>query len=89
MNAVLIDPADSVATVLTELAAGEEAEFARGETKERVTARQSIPKYHKIAVRDTARGERVIKYGQTIGLATKPIRTGEHVHTHNLSSDGR
>ena len=33
--------------------------------------------------------ERVIKYGESIGLATKPIRTGEHVHTHNLSSDGR
>ena len=89
MNAIMIDPADCVATVLTEVSAGTEVEFARGEGTVRVTAQQNIPRYHKIAVQDIARGERVIKYGETIGLATKPIRTGEHVHTHNLSSDGR
>ena len=89
MNAIMIDPADSVATVLTEVSAGTEVAFACGEEIIRVTARQNIPKYHKIAVRDMAHGERVIKYGESIGLATKPIRTGEHVHTHNLSSDGR
>ena len=89
MNAIIIDPSDSVATVLTEVSAGTEVEFACGEETVRVTAQQNIPRYHKIAVRDIARGERVIKYGETIGLATKPIRTGEHVHTQNLSSDGR
>ena len=89
MNAILIDPADSVATVLTETAAGTEIEFVRAAETVRVTARQNIPQYHKIAVRDMAQGERVVKYGETIGLATKPIRTGEHVHTQNLSSDGR
>lgn len=89
IHAILIDPADSVATVLTEAAAGTEVEYIRGEESVRVTARQDIPRYHKIAVRDTAKGGRVIKYGETIGLATKPIRTGEYVHTHNLSSDGR
>ena len=88
-NAILIDPADSVATVLQELAPGEDAVFLRGEETFRVTALQRIPRYHKIAVRDTAQGERVVKYEACIGLATKPIRAGEHVHTHNLSSDGR
>ena len=89
INAILIDPADSVATVLTEAAAGTEVMFVRGAETVRVTARQLIPQYHKIAVRDMAIGERVIKYGETIGLTTKPIQTGDHVHTQNLSSDGR
>ena len=89
MNAILIDPADTVATVLQETAAGTIVAFLRGEETVRVTASERIPQYHKIAVRETAAGERVIKYGETIGLATKPIHTGEHVHTHNLSSDGR
>ena len=89
MNAILIDPADNVATVLTEVSAGTEVEFACGEETVRVTARQTIPRYHKIAVRDLAQGERVVKYGETIGLATRPIYAGDHVHTQNLSSDGR
>lgn len=89
INAILIDPADSVATVLTEIAAGAEAVFLRNGAAVRVAAGQTIPRYHKIAVRETAKGERVIKYGETIGLARRPIRTGDHVHTDNLSSDGR
>ena len=89
MNAILIDPADSVATVLTHVEAGEIVEYVSGEETLRVEAGMPIPQYHKIAVRDMAIGERVIKYGETIGLATKPIQTGDHVHTQNLSSDGR
>ena len=89
INAILIDPADSVATVLTEIPAGGEAEFLCGEKTVRVTARQAIPRYHKIAVRETAQGERVIKYGETVGLATRSILPGDHVHTDNLSSGGR
>lgn len=40
---------------------------------------------HKIALRDIAEGEPVLKYGQTIGFASRPISIGEHVHTHNLA----
>ena len=42
---------------------------------------------HKLAVRDIVVGEKVIKYGAPIGSATRAIRRGEHVHTHNLQSD--
>lgn len=41
---------------------------------------------HKYALRDIAQGENVIKYGNPIGHATAPIKAGEHVHTHNLST---
>ena len=31
-------------------------------------------------------GENIIKYGEIIGKASKPIKTGEHVHVHNIES---
>ena len=49
-----------------------------------VTLKEDIPMGHKIALRDIAEGEKVIKYGFPIGVATAPIALGEHVHTHNL-----
>lgn len=47
--------------------------------------RQSVPRGHKLAVRDVAVGGPVRKYGQEIGRATAPIAVGDHVHTHNLA----
>ena len=46
-----------------------------------------IPAGHKFALRDIKAGEHVIKYGESIGKATKDIKEGEWVHTHNLKSD--
>jgi altronate hydrolase/galactarate dehydratase len=43
-----------------------------------------VPRGHKLAARAIAAGERVIRYGQTIGVATAPVAPGEHVHSHNL-----
>ena len=42
---------------------------------------------HKLARRDIALGEKVIKYGAAIGSATAAIRAGEHAHVHNIKSD--
>ena len=44
-----------------------------------------VPLGHKIAVSTIAKGERVRKYGQTIGFATESIQPGEWVHVHNLA----
>ena len=46
-----------------------------------------IPTGHKIAIREVRREENVIKYGASIGSATRDIRPGDYVHTHNLASD--
>ncbi len=45
-----------------------------------------IPAGHKFALRDIPEGEYVIKYGEIIGRATKDIKEGEWVHTHNVKS---
>ena len=52
----------------------------------RITAKQATPIGHKIALKDLAVGDTVIKYGEDIGKVVAPIAKGEHVHTHNLKT---
>ncbi|GGK04021.1 UxaA family hydrolase [Pseudomonas matsuisoli] len=49
-----------------------------------LTALDEIPSGHKIARRDLAVGDPVLKYGQVIGVASRPITAGQHVHVHNV-----
>lgn len=51
------------------------------------TAKSSIPYAHKIAIKTIHRGDHVVKYGESLGLATQDIQIGEHVHVHNLESE--
>ena len=44
-----------------------------------------VPYGHKIAVRDSKKGEPINKYGEEIGIARKD-KKGEYVHVHNLDS---
>jgi altronate hydrolase len=50
-----------------------------------VAARESIPVGHKVALVEIAEGECVRKYGHPIGIASRRIAAGEHVHLHNLA----
>ncbi|HLK62939.1 MAG TPA: galactarate dehydratase [Bryobacteraceae bacterium] len=49
-----------------------------------ILARERIPQSHKIAIRDLDKGEPVLRYGQSIGLANRAIRTGEWVREEML-----
>ena len=46
---------------------------------------KSIPVGHKIAIKPISSGKPVIKFGQPIGLASRNIKPGEHVHIHNMA----
>lgn len=85
VQAILIEAGDTVATVTADAAPGAAVEAVLGGTRLSLTALDPIPRWHKIAVRDMAAGEAVVKYGQPIGHALRDIRAGEHVHTHNLA----
>ena len=47
----------------------------------------SIPRFHKVALKDISEGEDVVEYGEVIGHATQNIAKGELVHTHNLATN--
>lgn len=73
---------DTVAVALVDLAAGDEVEMAGLH----VRLVEDIAAGHKIALKDHAAGQPVVRYGSQIGLATMAIGTGEHVHSHNLAT---
>jgi len=80
--AIRVDSKDDVAVALRPLEAGEVVEVAGA----KVSLHDPIPHGHKLALRDLAHGSPVHKLGWPIGEATRPIRTGEHVHTHNVKT---
>jgi len=86
-KAVQVDDGDNVATVTSDVSKGEEVEVLSPDGDVlRLRALDEIPFGHKIALTDLDRGEKVVKYGETIGVASRPIRAGSWVHTHNVES---
>jgi len=77
-----IHPSDNVAVALAPLAPGAALPLAGGV----VTAREPVALGHKLAVRPIVRGERIVKYGFPIGVATTDIPAGAWVHLHNLKT---
>ncbi|KQT42930.1 galactonate dehydratase [Aureimonas sp. Leaf454] len=75
-NTVRLDPADNVVTALRNLEAGAPVE--------ETATLALIPRGHKIASRAIPAGEKVVKYAQIIGYASRDIAPGEHVHVHNI-----
>lgn len=86
-NSVIIDPTDNVIIAIYPLKAGDTAVYALPDGSEASLAvAQDIPLFHKIARADIASGDKVVKYGEYIGVATADIASGEHVHVHNCAS---
>lgn len=82
-----IHESDNVATVLNDCVAGDAVTVKfRGRTAT-YTCLRDTPFGHKIAIRDIPAGEKVVKYGETIGSTTADITVGEWVHTHNVRDD--
>ncbi|MDE2515552.1 MAG: UxaA family hydrolase [Rhodospirillales bacterium] len=80
---LLLAPEDNIAVAREPLDAGSEIAVGGG----RVVLAAAIPRGHKIAVRAIAAGEKIVKYGAPIGVATRPIAAGAHAHLHNIRSD--
>ncbi len=88
INSILIHEADDVATALADLEKGDFGQFLLENEIVGVEIAETIPQYHKFAIRDIRRAEPVRKYGEVIGEALEDIRKGSHVHLHNLVSPG-
>ena len=81
-NAMIIDAKDNVAVAIEPIAKGDAAVYVCREVS--LPALEDITIYHKLATRDIAKGEPVVKYGEHIGIASSDIKAGEHVHVHNV-----
>ena len=50
----------------------------------KIKALEKIPFGFKLALSDINKGTKVIKYGETIGIASQNIKQGQLVHVHNI-----
>jgi altronate dehydratase small subunit len=87
-KAIQIDERDNVATVTGDVDAGAQLEVISpdGGVILKLKVSETIPFGHKLAIRPIKKGEVILKYGEIIGVASKPIPAGAWVHTHNIGS---
>ena len=84
-NAVRINTRDNVAVAVMDIKCGDPVTGIPGLA---LRAREDIKRNHKVALTEIRDNAPVIKYGETIGLASGNIQEGEWVHTHNLKTVG-
>jgi (2R)-sulfolactate sulfo-lyase subunit alpha len=83
------DRRDNVGVVVVEnLQAGDEmlCVITEDNSDFSLTARHDVPIGHKVALKDLAEGDTIIKYGEDIGRVIAAIATGDHVHVHNIKT---
>ncbi len=83
------NPEDSAGVIVVEDAkAGMELEGCVMDTDEtiHITALDTIPIGHKVAMGDIKNGDTIMKYGHDIGKAVADISKGGHVHVHNVKT---
>jgi len=82
------DAADTVGVAVVDIAAGTGLTGRDLSTNRPLTAKaaQDIPLGHKLALKDLAVGDTVIKYGCEIGKIVQPVKAGQLVHVHNLKT---
>lgn len=78
---IILHGRDNIAVAVRDLPAA--SEVAVGTAKIRLA--QPVRLGHKLALVRIPRGQRVLKYGQAIGVATEDIEPGQWVHSHNLT----
>lgn len=86
--AMIIDKRDHVATCIAQVKRGETVELMlNGRKTKKIKAKQNIPYAHKICIKPMKKGEHCLKYGLSIGSATKDIQIGDYIHVHNIESN--
>lgn len=86
---VIHEKADGVGVVVVEgLKAGQECIGWIMQEDETVSFKilNDIPIGHKVALKDFAAGDTVLKYNTDIGKVVAPIKKGEHLHVHNVKT---
>ncbi|WP_077210665.1 UxaA family hydrolase [Bacillus dakarensis] len=86
VNALFLNEEDNIATALSEIEKNKKVLVKAGKVEKEIHMKNKIDFGHKFAVIDIQKGEDIKKYGEVIGVATKGILAGEHVHVHNIES---
>jgi len=79
---------DYVAVAVEDIKKGESVSVAYLDSSkvQELVAQSDVPLGHKLALLPIKLGQDIIEYGYPIGVATREIMLGEHVHVHNIKS---
>ena len=86
IKVIVMKSFDNVCTVVENIEPGSVISVQDNGQESGITVGEKIPFGHKFAIRPIQRGDPIIKYGEVIGVATREITPGQHVHVHNLES---
>jgi altronate hydrolase len=78
---IRLNDADNILIAREALGLGQRIATAGGA----VRMRAQVPAGHKVAAHRILQGEKIRKYDTVIGVASRDIEAGEHVHSHNIA----
>jgi altronate dehydratase small subunit len=80
---MVLAPGDNVAVARTDIPEGSVLKVMGAD----IALKAAVLTGHKFAFRPVRKGEKLVKYGAPIGVATQDIAPGEYMHIHNVTSD--
>lgn len=86
MKVIVMKSSDNVCTVVESIEPGSVVAVPLDGEEISIAVADKIPFGHKFAFRAIQQGNPIIKYGEVIGIATREVAPGQHVHVHNLES---
>lgn len=83
-NALQLHSEDNVAVALKSLRAGDILMVQSSDQQHKIEVIDNIPYGHKIAIVGISKHSKIFKYGECMGVSTKNIKVGSHVHVSNV-----
>lgn len=84
---ILANKIDNVVTTVNALEIDDQCDYYFEDSVCKITVTDTVPVYHKVAIKAIEKGEDIIKYGEVIGCASHFIKQGGWVHIHNVDSN--
>jgi len=86
IQAIIMASNDNTATVVESISPNSDVQLDNAGNRISVHVIEQIPFGHKFAIKTIAKGDSIVKYGESIGIASQNIAIGQHVHVHNMES---
>ena len=85
-DAIILKPKDNVGTSIKPLKRNTEIILKLEKQLINFVIKENIKLCHKFSLSKIKRGDKIIKYGEIIGVAIDDIQSGNLVHIHNIQS---
>ena len=85
-DAIILNPIDNVGTSIKFLKENSNIILKIENKLSKFTLKEHNNVCHKFSLKLIKKGDKIVKYGEVIGVATADINKGNHVHIHNIKS---